>query len=69
MAVLFVDVNLTLREVAFLKHKMGQLKNDPSVPGEYRTIASAILGKAAEDIEWEKQKKLNGVPDSRVATE
>jgi len=55
-------MNLNARQLAFLKHEMQQIKDDPDRDLEDRNHASSLLGRAEADIQHEKQKKLNEVP-------
>jgi hypothetical protein len=54
-------MELSPRLLAFLKHEMEQIKDDPERDMEDRSHASSVLGKVEGEVEWEKGLKKNGI--------
>lgn len=48
-------MDLSAPELAFIEAEMKSIMNDDSRDGEDRMYASAVLGKAEGDIEFEKE--------------
>ncbi|WP_218927243.1 hypothetical protein [Halosimplex rubrum] len=56
-----MDLSPPPRLLAFLKHEMEEIKNDPDRSLEDRNHASSVLGKVNGEIEWEKEQNRNEV--------